>query len=197
MTAFKSYSQAAQDRFVWEVLGGKTDGTFLDVGACHPTQISNTYALEQQGWRGLLIDNDLGAVELCRQQRKSPVIHGDATSVDWNAALDAHLPSWRGRSISYLSLDIDEASFDALTRILNEGVVFDVITTEHDQYRNGDRLRAPMRNRLGKHDYVLICADVCSTEGLSFEDWWVTEDLADHASRFRSTGKKWTEIFPT
>lgn len=197
MTAFKSYSQAAQDRFVVAMLAGKHGGTFLDVGCCHPTQISNTYALESQcDWRGILVDCDPGATKLCHEQRKSHVVLGNAAELDWEFVLNTRLPEWRGNAIDYLSLDIDEASADALAAILNAGAVFNVITAEHDFYRNGDRLRAPMRKRLEKHDYALICADVCSAEGLPFEDWWVAQDLADAASRFRCEGKKWTEIFP-
>lgn len=193
MKPFKSYSQAGQDKFALAIC---PDGKiFLDVGCCHPTEISNTYGLEQIGWRGLLVDNDPGAVKLCREQRVSPVLQADAANIDWNSVLNEYLPIWRGNAIDFLSLDIDEASADALNAILNVGAVFNVICAEHDQYRNGDRLRDPMRKRLIKHDYVLVCADVCSSDGLPYEDWWVQQDLAEAAMRFKCAGKRWPEIF--
>ena len=49
-----SYSQAGQDRFV-RAVHGDTPGFFLDVGCSDPVHISNTYALEKLGWRGLLV----------------------------------------------------------------------------------------------------------------------------------------------
>ncbi len=191
----KSYSQSAQDKFVISVLGDMPS-TFLDVGCSHPINISNTFSLEQEfGWIGCLIDNDPGAVELCRKHRSNPVILGDAVNINWAEVLDATIPKWRGAPIGYLSLDIDEASFDALTAILNVGSTFNVITAEHDLYRNGPRLRGPMRERLENNGYVLICADVCSSEGLPFEDWWVAPELSKRADRFRCTNKRWPEIF--
>ena len=42
----ENYSQAAQDLFVLSCLSGKTNGTFLDLGCSHPTNINNTFLLE-------------------------------------------------------------------------------------------------------------------------------------------------------
>jgi hypothetical protein len=190
----KSFSQAGQDLFVHALLP-KTDGTFLDIGCCHPTELSNTYALEQLGWSGLLVDNDINAAILCQIKRgDSRVIHGDATKIDWQKTLHTYHPKWNGHAIDYLSLDVDEASADALAAILNAGARFRVITAEHDRYRNGERLRAPMRVRLFNEGYVLICGDVCATDGSPFEDWWVDKELSEAANRFRCEHTKWPDI---
>jgi SAM-dependent methyltransferase len=186
-----SKSQAGQDIFVATVCpNGKT---FLDVGCGAPITINNTYALEQIGWRGLLVDNSQEAIDACGI-RASPAIRADATSLDWNAALRKYVPSWGLYGIDYLSLDIDEATFAAVDALMDEGACFRVITVEHDAYRHGDLLRAPIRNRFSKHDYILIAADVCSDDGLPYEDWWVYMDLADQADRFRSHNMRWRDI---
>lgn len=48
-------------------------GVFVEAGCADPFNQSNTAYLEQQGWRGLLIDPRASACEKCRQQRLSVV----------------------------------------------------------------------------------------------------------------------------
>jgi hypothetical protein len=51
------FSQAAQDELVMALLGGKTNGTFLDLAANDATYFSNTYALERyHHWKGICIE---------------------------------------------------------------------------------------------------------------------------------------------
>ncbi len=51
------YSQIGQDKWVLEtVFPGVKNGFFLDVGSGDGTQLSNTKALEEQGWQGICID---------------------------------------------------------------------------------------------------------------------------------------------
>ena len=51
------HGQLKQDRLVLELLDFKLDGYFVEVGAWHPTNISNTFILESKfGWQGLCID---------------------------------------------------------------------------------------------------------------------------------------------
>lgn len=52
----------------------QTNGTFVDVGANHPIEHSQTYELECLGWRGLLIEPLPDYCELLRKSRKSTVI---------------------------------------------------------------------------------------------------------------------------
>jgi FkbM family methyltransferase len=51
----KSYGQFGEDAVIQALLK-KQKGTYVDVGAYHPTLYSNTYALYKRGWRGLTID---------------------------------------------------------------------------------------------------------------------------------------------
>jgi len=177
MSDFVSYSQAGQDIFVYEQLVKPSDyvsGTFLDIGCGFPSQINNTVALEKLGWTGLLVDMDHERVEMCKNERKSPVIEHDATTLDYAAACDEH---HLGRAIDYLSLDIDDQPGDAskalivLKNLLAAGFSFRLITCEHDRYRLGDSGRNSIRELLLANSYTLARADVTHHD-LEFEDWW-------------------------
>ena len=51
-----AYVCEKQDELVWEFFGRRRAGFFLEVGANHPTQGSQTWLLEQNGWRGILVE---------------------------------------------------------------------------------------------------------------------------------------------
>jgi hypothetical protein len=180
---FKSYSQAGQDAFVHALLGGT--GTFLDIGANEPVHFSNTYGLEQIGWTGWLCEIEESLCAKLEQERKARVIRGNATLPYWNPIKCgvANMPT----DISYLSLDIDEGTLDALRcleLLLPEPLFrFKVITVEHDSYRFGEKLRGPEREILSAAGYVLVRPDVANkdTPDMPFEDWFTIPELAEKA----------------
>jgi FkbM family methyltransferase len=53
---FVSYAQNGEDAVVYALLRSLYRGTYVDVGAYHPTLYSNTYALYKKGWKGIVID---------------------------------------------------------------------------------------------------------------------------------------------
>lgn len=57
-------AQFGEDRVLWQVFKGRTNGFFVEVGAFDGVTLSNTYFLEQMGWNGLLIE-PIG--ELCQR----------------------------------------------------------------------------------------------------------------------------------
>ena len=66
-------SQAGQDRVLDRVLGGKTGGVFVDIGAYDGRTGSNTLFFERErGWTGLLVEPvpDM-AIPLARRSRPS------------------------------------------------------------------------------------------------------------------------------
>ncbi len=64
-----SYSQYGEDLFLAEYFKDKSSGFFVDVGAYHPTQFSNTYLLYQKGWRGINIDANPDSMKLFKALR--------------------------------------------------------------------------------------------------------------------------------
>jgi hypothetical protein len=162
------YSQAGQDR--WVLAMHPQPGSYLEIGASHPTLINNTYLLEQNGWQGVSFDIDPQNQQLWQQQRKNPLIITDALKFDWVSFCDLPFVT------DYLQIDIDPPaqSFEVLQRIIETGAEFKLITFEHDAYTDGGVVRATSREYLTKHGYTLHTADV-STQGMVFEDWWVNE----------------------
>ena len=189
-----SYSQAGQDRFV-RAVHGDTPGFFLDVGCSDPVHISNTYALEKLGWRGLLVDISPELATNIQMKRASPFLCADATTIDWIDMVDRYrLP----KVIDYLSFDLDNAGSVALPRLPWSLLRFRVLTIEHDAYRLGNGPRQAMRALLRDHGYDLLCPDVCN-DGFEFEDWWVDSGLVDMrvAGRFRTTmATPWETLLP-
>jgi len=48
-----SYSQLGQDKKVYDFYKGKTEGYFVEIGAYDGVALSNTYAFEKLGWKGI------------------------------------------------------------------------------------------------------------------------------------------------
>ena len=165
--SFQTFSQAGQDEWVFSLFGNK--GTFLDVGCGHPEAGSNTCALERIGWTGFLLDLHLPNVIACRETRSSPVLHADATVINWTEVLPF-------KAFDYLSLDVDEAQWDALANLLGHGVTFKAATVEHDAYRFGNDRRDELRRLMTLHGYELARPDV-ECGGVAFEDWWVKKQI--------------------
>lgn len=208
----QSHSQSGQDLFVDRILEGMRDGLFVDVGANHPIELSNTYALEQElGWLGLLVDRDDHCIKLLDQHRSkdSRVLQGDAVTADWAFGLGLTLglfdvvqrrvgDACRGRPhIDYLSLDCDENTLPALKAILADfGKRFRVLTVETDCYRFGPDVRDAIDGLLVMEGYDIICRNVRSSEGMIYETWAVDPKLVNMviAEKYRSDGLKWSEI---
>lgn len=171
---------------------GKTDGFYVDLGS-HDAQFhSNTYALEQLGWNGLLVD----VVSGC-ESRRGRFVKCDASNPNDSLKLNyAQLPL----VCDYLSLDTDDALIGSFVALPWDKVTFRCITLETDVYRIGPKVRDQTRAMLKAMGYFLVCGDVVVEwpEGnfVSYEDWHVCPDLVDPSLilKFQSDGKYWKEI---
>jgi FkbM family methyltransferase len=67
----RSYSQNGEDTVLLSHLSGLSpdQGFYLDVGANHPTKISNTYALYRAGWGGIVVEPNRAFRKLYRTFR--------------------------------------------------------------------------------------------------------------------------------
>ncbi len=63
------HSQFGEDRYIYENLELPPQGVFVDVGAGHPSYLSNTYFFEKNGWKGVCIDADPTQYELLKNER--------------------------------------------------------------------------------------------------------------------------------
>ena len=108
--------------------------------------------------------------------RQNPCLCADALAIEWESFLRSHYPTSK---INYLSLDIDPShqSLKVLQSLPLKKFTFDVITFEHDSYRDGFQVRDEARRILISHGYKLVVADVESSEGKPFEDWFVSDSV--------------------
>lgn len=52
----RSYGQSGEDIILAGELGKKKKGFYVDIGAYHPKQFSNTYLFYKKGWKGIVVD---------------------------------------------------------------------------------------------------------------------------------------------
>ena len=89
MDAPASFAQNGEDLLAWDYFERKTSGFFVEVGANHPTRLSQTWFLEQRGWRGILVEPLPACCEQLRAARKnSQVIQAAAGAKSGEAVLN-------------------------------------------------------------------------------------------------------------
>lgn len=173
-----NYSQLHQDMFVLCVLAGKREGVYLDIGACEPLFISNTFLLEQHfDWRGIGFVRDEAMVSRHQRLRRNPCLHANAPAADYEACMqEAKLPAF----IDYLSLKLGTGvnSLAALKRLPHDRYRFRVITFEHNLSRGGAKERAESRAFLEKLGYKQLLGDVSWGNHVA-EDWWIDPKHTD------------------
>lgn len=175
----KNFSQACQDLFVLAALDGKKNGTYLEIGAAHSFHNSNTALLEQFGWSGVGLEMNPELAGMHSVERKNKVLCENALKVNYEQLLKDNFSE---NIIDFLQLDIEPSSntFEALLLIPFDTYKFRVITYEHDHYVDMTRsYRDKSRRYLRNMGYTLIFNDIAPTDGCSFEDWWIREELID------------------
>lgn len=176
----QNYSESYQDMFVLSMVDGKREGTYLEIGSCRPYYGNNTALLEKEyAWKGVSIDYEEQFVNLFKQERTNPCYCKDATSVNYDALLQAHdMPS----TIDYLQVDCEPpgVTFDALLNIPFDKYKFRVITYEHDYYADETKsFREKSRNYLESLGYKLVVDNISPDNDRPYEDWWVHPDLVN------------------
>ena len=61
--------ESEEKELVWKFFGQKRDGVFVEVGANDPVAGSQTWLLEQNGWRGVLVEPQASLCEKLRAAR--------------------------------------------------------------------------------------------------------------------------------
>lgn len=194
-------SQAGQDLFVIQILDGKEQGTYLEIGCNVPEYTNNTWLLENGfTWRGVSLDILPHAVNQFNAERSNPAVVADACYVDYDDLL--RQADINEDIIDYLSMDCDppNITFQALKQVMNTSKrQYRVITFEHDNYLAGSDIRDQSRDYLTGLGYELVASNI-SVEGYgAFEDWWVKPELVDAAivAKLRNNGaedKLWSDI---
>ena len=192
------YSHAGQDIFAKNLTGN--NGTYLEVGAYLPVKNSNTYLLETKyNWKGISIEKDISHKNdwLINKKRKNIIYFEDALSFKYKERLiENNLPL----HINYLSCDIEPTcnTYKALIKIINEGISFDFISFEHDEYlrkictNDNKDYHALAINFLKKNNYKIAIDNVYSKNKPEklFETWFVNNSIAFEELRYN----EWKEF---
>lgn len=179
-----------QEKFVIDILDSKENGTYVELGAFHSTDGSNTFYLENDyNWSGVSFEiiNERRAEFL--ENRKNPCF-GDALGFNYVKYFEENnFP----RQIDYLQVDIDAGyeqngrpvgsaytSFWGLISLPLTQYRFSVITFEHDanMYFKNASIRDMQRELLDSLGYTLVARTI-------HEDWWVDPNII-RISKFRN-----------
>jgi hypothetical protein len=176
---FKKCSQAKQDHFAFDIVG--PNGTYIEIGANRPGKGSNTYNLEvAAGWKGFSVELDTkwqAAWNECAE-RKNPIYWQDAITFDYEKTLaNNSLP----KHINYLSCDIEPPinTFNALKRVIEQGISFDVISFEHDQYQCDEDFHTVANTFLSRYGYKVAVYDVYFKNPTNTFETWFIKDTVD------------------
>lgn len=71
-----------EQKLIRQFFHNKPNGFYVDVGANHPTEESQTWHLEQLGWKGLLIEPLTHYCELLRNSRNGIIIQCACSSIE-------------------------------------------------------------------------------------------------------------------
>ena len=105
---YPSFARENQDLFILSVLGSKTKGTYVEIGAYMPVEDNNTYLLENQfEWKGISLEFYEEYSSRWKAVRNNPCITCDATTVNYTELFEENnLPN----HIDFLQIDIDPTS---------------------------------------------------------------------------------------
>lgn len=173
-------SQALQDIFAYSVVGA--NGTYIEIGANHPSKHSNTYELEvTHNYKGFSLELNKRKWQSRWQgqpERKNKIYWQDAITFDY---VDGATTNGLSNDIGYLSIDIEPPAntFAALQTVINSGVTFRCITFEHDAYRGDDTdYNALSKEFLKLNGYKVAVHNVYYKDPLNhFETWFVRNDV--------------------
>lgn len=175
--------QAGQDKFIVNVLKGKKNGFFLEIGSNEPKHINNSYILEMDyDWKGIMVEYNPEFLPRYKIERPNSIpIINDARLIDYKSAFETNnMPT----NMDYLQIDLDvdnQSTIQTLEKVnsdLLDTYKFAAITFEHDIYRgNYYDTRARSRSILENRGYLRVFSDVGGPH--PFEDWYVHPDLVD------------------
>lgn len=175
---------SAQESFVLDALDYKRQGFYVELGAFHSVDQSNTYYLEKDfEWSGVSfeIDEDRRKEFIANRKNKC---YGDALKFDY---LKCFRELGAPEQIDFLQIDIDQEygrlgrpngnPFTCLLGLISLPLTqyrFSVICFEHDMtmYFKNQTMRDVQREILDSLGYLLLVRDVG-------EDWWIDPLVVD------------------
>lgn len=172
----KSYSQSCQDLFALEVCKTKS---YIEIGAKKPVKFNNTYKLENNNFQGFSLElSKKHMSDWDTESRKNKCYFENALTFDYKSAIQENNMNMH---VGYLSCDIEPAAntFRALQRVIEQGVTFDCITFEHDEYQEGSKYNLLAKDFMIKNGYKVAVDQVFINDEPEkiYETWFVNNNI--------------------
>lgn len=120
------YSQYGQDKLVFELLGNKQCGNFVDIGANDGVTFSNSLFFEEKGWSGICVEPHSTIFKNLEKRRKCKVLN--ACISDTNKDVTFYQVEGASHMLSGIKEFMDERHFARIRREIsgNGGAVTEV-----------------------------------------------------------------------
>ena len=183
-----THNITGQEQFVIDILKGKKNGYYVELGAFHFNEGNNTYLLEKEyDWKGVSFEIRDEWKEEFNKNRSNPCM-GDALDFNYISYFEENnFP----KQIDYLQIDIDAGyemngkpsgnpylTLHGLLAVPLNSYRYSIITFEHDaniEYKNL-AMRDAQREILHSLGYKMVVRDL-------HEDWWVDPEVIDLESQ--------------
>jgi FkbM family methyltransferase len=197
------YSQANQDRWVYEVLSHKTNGFYVDIGAYDGIQTSNTYIFEKYlDWKGICIEPNATAYQNLITNRNSKNIMCALSDYDGfcnflgDKIIDknnANTPCFTletiltensaPKQIDYISIDVEGHEYDILKNFDFGKWNIKLMTIEHNLYIEGSIYKDKIYELMTQNNFIRIVEDVVCLDSNPayfnkiYEDWYISSEF--------------------
>ena len=130
---------AFQDNLVWQFFSCRHEGFFIEVGANDPIDGSLTWLLEQNGWRGILVEPQSRLYPLLKGRRPASVIvQAACTAPEKRGLADLHIPSDDLNPFATLAPNLDDLSVQYERTEKTEALTLDEVIERAGQGRKVD-----------------------------------------------------------
>jgi FkbM family methyltransferase len=210
----------SQDELVWEYFGRRKAGFFVEVGANHPTEGSQTWLLEQNGWRGILVEPQERLFQQLTQHRpRCQVFRAACSTPDKTGFAALHIPADSLNGFASLERNVDDfgiryertervelATLDALlvragspkvdfVSIDTEGTELDVLRGfDVPRHRPGLILIEDKGQSLCKHRH-LRARGYKLVKRTELNNWYVPQDTGFTMTTPAERLKLWRKVF--
>lgn len=166
-------SQHEEDTIINKYFGNQDNGVYVDIGAGDPIKFSNTYALYQRGWRGLVIEPYHIYHEAWKKERPEDVLLPIAVmhyEGEAEMCITATVGSWVGNEYKEQNKgELYKVPCDTMNNILEKHGITNLDFVSIDIESNEDNLISHWD--LDKYKPKVICIER-QIRGIDQRDRW-------------------------
>lgn len=152
-----TYTQNLEDYHLWQAVGGKTEGVYIDVGAGHPIADNVSFFFYERGWRGICVEPQPDLAGLYRHIRPRDTVFEGLVGKS-SGEVDFHLVDrLHGFSTTVETHAKGAGQFGASYRTIKKPIVTMAELCEH--------------HGLGEIDFLKIDVEGAEADVLMGNDW--------------------------